>query len=135
MSKTQTQAGEQWLTREQAAERLKVSIQTLYALTERGDLHPAHKKLGVGRGGRRVFYDAREIAELVPERSLLTTRQAAERIGVDTRTIARAVESGRLRRIAPHIGRSALFYPTDIDALVSLAVPREKARARKKARA
>jgi excisionase family DNA binding protein len=53
----------------------------------------------------------------VPSRQLLTTRQAAKRLGVDQSTVWRLVERGRLEPALRLDNRQMLFDPADIEAL------------------
>lgn len=55
----------------------------------------------------------------VPKTDLLTTAQAAERRGVNVRTIHRAVASGRLAPAMKLPGDTGayLFRPSDVDAV------------------
>ena len=54
-----------------------------------------------------------------PMETLLTTREAAEVLGVAPQTIARWVETGRLSPAlrAPGLRGSMFFRPGDVDAL------------------
>lgn len=52
---------------------------------------------------------------------LVSTAQAAERLDVDVRTIARWVNAGRLTPVvqAPGLRGARLFRPEDVDALAA----------------
>lgn len=56
---------------------------------------------------------------LMPDIELLTSAQVAERFGVDVRTVARWVNSGRIRPPAvqgPGLRGARLFRPEDVEA-------------------
>lgn len=58
----------------------------------------------------------------MPDLELLTSAQVAERFGVDVRTVARWVNSGRLAPAfqAPGLRGARLFRPEDVDALARI---------------
>lgn len=59
---------------------------------------------------------------------LLTSRQAAERLGVEISTISRMVSDGRLTVAfqAPGPTGVKFFRPEDIDAAIGSVIPRPK---------
>lgn len=59
---------------------------------------------------------------------LLTSRQAAERLGIDISTISRMVSDGRLVATfqAPGDKGIKFFAPEDIDAAADSVIPRPK---------
>lgn len=57
----------EFVTREEAAELLDVSVRTIDRLADDGELKVYRSKIGVGRGGRRIFFKRTDVEKLRDE--------------------------------------------------------------------